>query len=318
MIKKREFGDTPREKLLAARRDRLYNFMLAGGTIRGAVVNGTRMVNEMRWNHELDVLETLVLGHAYLGATLASAALRSNDRLSIRVECSGPIKGLTVEANAYGEVRGYLKQVPIPVDRPLDSFNLKPFWGAGFLFVTKTIAEGRQPFTGQVMLEHGSLAKDLSLYFLKSEQIPTAIHLSVFFDPQGEVRGAGGLLLQALPGTGEEKLVALEEQVYALSSMGQSAIAEEFPEKWLHETFGDFGPKLLADRRIEFMCRCSLERVHAMLYMLPLSDLAEMAETGPFPVTIRCHHCNSSYLLEQTQLRSIHAERLQESDSHGQ
>ena len=40
-------------------------------------MNGTRMVNEMRANHELGVLETLVLGRAYIGAGLMAADLKS-------------------------------------------------------------------------------------------------------------------------------------------------------------------------------------------------------------------------------------------------
>ena len=72
------------------------------------------MVNEMRANHELGILETLVLGHAYIAAGLMSASLKGNDRLSLQVDCSGPIKGLVAETNAFGEVRGYLKQVPHP------------------------------------------------------------------------------------------------------------------------------------------------------------------------------------------------------------
>jgi molecular chaperone Hsp33 len=49
-------------------RNRLYNFILADGVVRGVIMNASRMVNEMRANHELGILETLALGRAYLGA----------------------------------------------------------------------------------------------------------------------------------------------------------------------------------------------------------------------------------------------------------
>ena len=114
MQKKKPYGDTLKEQLLAGARDRLHNFLLADGAVRGVIMNGTRMVNEMRANHELGILETLVLGRAYLGAGLMSANLKSNDRIAIKFDCSGPIKGLVVEANAFGEVRGFLKNVPFP------------------------------------------------------------------------------------------------------------------------------------------------------------------------------------------------------------
>ena len=62
MIKKKPYGKTLKDQLKASAKDRLYNFLLADGAIRGVIMHGTRMVNEMRANHELGILETLVLG----------------------------------------------------------------------------------------------------------------------------------------------------------------------------------------------------------------------------------------------------------------
>lgn len=52
MKKKKTYGTGTKEKLLASLNDKLYNFVLDRGSLRGAVLNGTRMVNEMRWNHK--------------------------------------------------------------------------------------------------------------------------------------------------------------------------------------------------------------------------------------------------------------------------
>lgn len=295
MEKKKLFGETIKDQLLASTRDRLYNFIMADELIRGVVVNGTRMVNEMRWNHDLGILETLVLGHAYLAAAMLSANLKGNDRISIGVECSGPIKGLSVESNAFGEVRGYLKQVPIPIDKPLESFNLSPFFGAGFLSVTKYLEDAKHPFTGKIMMEYGTLAKDLALYHLNSEQVPTSISLSVMFDSDGEVEGAGGLFLQALPGADDSKLKQLETLIKGLPPMGQAVNEENFPEQWLSETFKNLNPRLLGQRGIEFMCHCNRKKISAMLAMLDKSELADIAHNGPFPVQIKCHNCNTDY-----------------------
>ncbi len=305
MEKKKLYGDTLKAQLQASRRDRLYNFLMADGTIRGCVVNGTRMVNEMRWNHELGILETLALGHAYLGAALMSSNLKGSDRLGFQIECSGPIKGLSVEANAFGEVRGYLKQVPIPVDRPLESFDLSPFFGAGFLSVTRYLEDAKQPFTGKVMLEHGRLAKDLAVYHLKSEQIPTAFNLSVQFDRDGEVQGAGGLMLQAMPGAEDTVLSRVEKKVQALESIGTVVSDSAFPEQWLRLNFDDFNPRLLESRGVEFMCHCNIKRITRMISMLKLEDLEDMAENGPFPIEIRCHYCNTVYRFSREEMTGI-------------
>jgi molecular chaperone Hsp33 len=309
MIKKKVFGKNTKEQLQASINDRLYNFVLADDSIRGVVVNGTRMISEMQWNHELGVLETLVLGHSYLAAALMSANLKGKDRFKLQIECSGAIKGLIVEANAYGEVRGFLKQVPIPIDRPPDTFALAPYFGAGFLTVTKYLQDGKQPFSGKIMMEHGSLAKDLALYYLKSEQIPSAIVLGVRFHRNGEVKGAGGLLLQALPGADEQLIVSLENRIDALPSLGDIVIQKGFPHQWLQSILGEFQPKVLGHRGVEFMCHCNRESIRQMLTMLSDADLQDMTDNGPFPVRIRCHNCNSSYDFSQKSLRVLCEER---------
>ncbi len=315
MKKKKPFGNTLKERLVASAKDKLYSFMLADKTVRGAVVYGTRMVNEMRANHELGILETLVLGHAYLAASLLTNSLKNNDRLSLQIDCSGPIKGLVVEANAYGEVRGYLKQVPIPIYTPLESFDLSPFFGAGFLTITRYLENAKHPFSGNIALEYGTIAKDLANYYYTSEQIPSAVDLSIQFDNTGEVIGAGGLLLQAMPGADEFIIEELAGKVHNLPSLGMFFAKDGDPQRLILEEFEDFSPTVLDDYRIEFMCPCNDERVRNLLMGLPMEDLKDIHENGPFPVEVRCHNCNTQYLYEQAEIGPILEERL--SMNHG-
>jgi molecular chaperone Hsp33 len=309
MQKKKPYGKTLKEKLIASAKDRLYNFLLADGAIRGVIMNGTRMVNEMRANHELGVLETLVLGRAYLGAGLMSADLKSNNRVSIKFDCSGPIKGLVVEANAFGEVRGFLKQVPIPLDQPMESFDLSPFFGAGFLSVTKYLEDAKQPFTGQVMLKYGNIAKDLANYYLTSEQVPTAFNLSIKFDKEGQVAGAGGLFLQAMPRADDDLTTSLEERVTRLPSLGEVFTQDNDPETLVNEAFKDYSPRLLANHRIEFMCHCNREKVHSLLTLLPIDELKDICDNGPFPLEMCCHYCNTRYHFTREDLQVIYGKR---------
>ena len=297
--------------MLAGARDRLHNFIVADGAIRGVIMNGTRMVNEMRANHELGILETLVLGRAYLGVGLMSADLKSNDRVSLNIDCSGPIKGMVVEANAFGEVRGFLKRVPIPIDKPMESFDLSPFFGAGFLSVTKYLEDAKQPFTGQVMLEYGNIAKDLANYYLTSEQVPTAFNLSIKFDTDGRVTGAGGLFLQAMPQADEDLAGSMEARVTALPSLGEvfSGQGDHDPQALVDEAFKDYSPQFLANRRIEFMCHCNREKVHNLLTVLPIDELKDIRDNGPFPVKINCHYCNTPYQFEEEDIRQIYGKR---------
>jgi molecular chaperone Hsp33 len=309
MIKKNIEGESLKERLLASAKDRLYNFLLADGAIRGAILHGSRLLKEMRANHKLGILETLVLGRAYLGAGLMSANLKGTDSTSLKIECSGPIKGLTVEVNAFGEVRGFLKNIPIPMDKPMADFNLAPFFGAGFLSVIRYLEDAKQPFTGKVTLKYGNIAQDLANYFLTSEQIPTAFNLSIKYDKKGDVTGAGGLFLQAMPGADGPLTAELEELVIKFPSLGEVFAKGQEPEALIQEVFQKYTPLFLANKRIEFMCHCSPERLRGVLTMLPIDELKDIRDNGPFPLEMRCHYCNTLCHFDKEEIQDIYAKR---------
>jgi len=277
-------------------------FLLGGKEVRGVLVRGTGLVSEMRARHGLGLLETLVLGHGCLAATLLATTLKGDkDRLALRIECSGPIKGLVAEANGAGEVRGYLRQNPIPLEKPLESFDLAPFFGAGFLSVSTYLEGGSQPFTGTTMLEYGNLALDLSHYFQTSEQTPTAIALSIQFNSEGMPVGAGGLLLQAMPGARPELMAELEERIAGLPSLGRYFAEGGDADGLLEKEFAAFQPELLTTTPVLFACPCSREELGRRLLTLSEKDLDDL-RSGPFPVEACCHYCNTTYLFERQDL----------------
>ncbi len=306
MIKKDIFNSDVKAQFKASAKDRLYRFFMADRTIKGAIVHSTRMINEMRANHELGPLETLILGQAYIAASLMGSALKDkHDRLSMNIQCSGPVKGLDVETNVYGEVRGYLKANPIEVEEPGQIRSLSSLYGAGFLTMTKYLENCRAPYTGQIVLEHGSIAEDLANYYLVSEQIPTGFKLSLFFDEVEEVKGAGGIFLQAMPGADPDTVIELEKQIQAVTSLGEMFAKKETPEQVIQTYFSTFEPIFLNSSRVEFFCRCSKERMAGYLKTLPGAEKKEMMENGPFPLEIRCHHCNSVYLFNRDDLNGV-------------
>ena len=50
--------------------DKLRIFTMADGRVRGALFHGSRFVNQMRAQHNLGILETMILGQAGLCAAL--------------------------------------------------------------------------------------------------------------------------------------------------------------------------------------------------------------------------------------------------------
>nr|MBF0222076.1 Hsp33 family molecular chaperone HslO [Desulfobulbaceae bacterium] len=308
MIKKDIFNKDVKGRLKSSAKDKIYRFVMADSMIKGAVVHSTQMVKEMQANHETGPLETLILGQAYIAATLICSGLKGkNDRISMTIQCSGPVKGLDVEANVFGEVRGYLKTQRIEVEDPQKMGSLAALFGPGFLTVTQYLENASAPYAGQVALEYGSIAEDLANYFLVSEQLPSAFKLSVFFDGNGEVQGAGGIFLQALPGVDPAMVSEAEKVIREIDSLGELFSKGQTPEAILMDTFSSLEPKILNNTRVEFFCRCSRDRMAGYLKSLPEEERKDMLENGPFPVQTRCHHCNSVYQFSKEDLMNTDA-----------
>jgi len=305
MIKKDIFEHDVKAQFQASAKERLYRFLMADDQIKGVVVHATRMVKEMQANHDLGPLETLVLGQAYIAAALMSAPLKGRDRVAMKIQCSGPIKGLDVEANALGEIRGYLKANPIEIENPEKIKWLSTLYGAGFLSVSRYIEDTNRPYTGHIALVHGAIAEDLAEYFLTSEQTPSGFILSVAFDENENVTGAGGIFLQALPGAQPDNVARSENLIRNINALGNCFAQNQTPESIIETGFADLSPRFLGSSRVEFYCPCTKERMGDYLKNLPKEECADILANGPFPLELRCHHCNSVYRFSQKELTGV-------------
>ena len=287
--------------------DRREVFLLADGTLRLSGVSATSMVNHMRANHGTGIMETYVLGQGYIAGALLQSTVKGNDRIRLDIECGGPIKGMSVESWATGAVRGYLLANPIPLSKPVDSFDTSMLYGPGFLSITKILEGSKTPFTGQIMMEYGNLANDLALYFRQSEQTPTLFCLSIKFDRQGRVWGAGGLFIQALPGCADSTLSALQDRASSLKGLG-SAIAEGGSiREYAEAMFADYGIKHEAHFPVGFSCPCSRENFRTYLANMPENEKEAISE-GSFPLVLECFNCGTDYSFEKQEIDEIFQE----------
>lgn len=283
------------EHLRTVAADGMDVFVLNNGNIRGAALNGTRLVNEMRRNHSLGILETLILGHAYIGALLMTSHLKGRDRLSVSLSSDGPVGGISVESNVLGEVRGYLKNPHIQLTAPPTSFDTAPYIGTGILTVTRFPEKAPRPFSGSVEFVGGDFATNLARYYVTSEQTPSAFSLSVQFDERGLVVGAGGLMLQALPEARNDALAILEERLLTMESVGLTLSRGDTAAHMIHRDFSEFSPEIIGTKEVRFLCHCSKARFGNFVARLPAEEINEIIEAGDFPMKTTCHNCNTTY-----------------------
>ena len=87
------------------------------------------------------------------------------DLLTLQIKCSGPIQGLTVTADAKGNVKGFVENPEVML--PPNSKGKLDVGGAldlGILTVIKDMGL-KEPYSGQTELKTGEIAEDLTYYF---------------------------------------------------------------------------------------------------------------------------------------------------------
>ncbi len=275
--------------------DGMTIFLLGDGALRGAFFHGTRFVNQMRAQHSLGILETIVLGQASLCGALIIPTMKGRDRAIFRYDTNGPAAGFSVEANSLGTVRGFLLQDPIPVSKPPESWDLDPYFGDGTVSLIRFPEGFSEPVTGTVEIKHRNIAKDLAEYFLLSEQTKSAFNTGIQFDRDGRVTGAGALFLQTMPGADPELVEAAEHAFSAAPSLGQWFAEGGDREDIIFGLFRECKPLVALERAITYDCPCSYDTYKGHLQRLDRVELEDMAKNGPDPVEVICHNCGSVY-----------------------
>jgi molecular chaperone Hsp33 len=98
--------------------------------------------------------------------------------------------------------------------------------------------------------------------------------------------------------------------VTALPQIGLSFTRNGDPRKLVKSWFAAFHPRFTDDKRVEFMCHCSRTRIRGLLMMLPIDELKDIRENGPFPLELRCHNCNTKYQFSRESIAKIYGRRF--------
>ena len=114
-------------------------FLLSNGQVRVTAISATETINQMRANHKTGLLESYVLGQAYIAGLLLTSMVKGNDRIQLQIECGGPIKGISIESWACGAVRGYMLENPIGLTKPLTSLDTSLLYGPGFITISRIL-----------------------------------------------------------------------------------------------------------------------------------------------------------------------------------
>lgn len=286
-------------------KDYIVRATAADSQIRAFACVTTEIVETARQAHGTSPVVTAALGRLLTaGAMMGSMMKGEKDLLTLKIACSGPIKGLTVTADAEANVKGYAYQNV--VDLPPSSkgkLDVGKALDLGVLSVIKDLGL-KEPYVGQTDLVTGEIAEDLTYYFATSEQVPSSVALGVLMNRDNTVRCAGGFILQLLPFAEDEVIEKLEKKIGEITSITSMLDQGMSPEQILEELLGEFGVTILDKVPTKFTCNCTKERVEKAIVSIGKKDLQEMIEDDK-PIEVNCHFCNTNYEFTVEELKGI-------------
>lgn len=277
--------------------------LAADGQIRWAAADLGGVIEEGRRRLDLSPLAAVALGRcASAAALLLRLSAKTPQRLSLDVRGDGPMRRVFAEAEQGGGLRGLVgePQVGGPTAAQGGRLAIGPVVGEGLLRVTREDDNARS-YTSQVKLVTGEIGSDVAHYLAQSEQRRSAVLLGVLARPTG-VAAAGGLIVEALPGTGSSVVDAVEERIHAVGSISRR-LDEHGLSATVEGILGTLEPELTEVRPLAYRCRCSRERLLDSLLSLSADQVRELTADDPC-LSAECAFCGSVYRYPRHELLS--------------
>lgn len=285
-------------------------------TVRIAAVDATDVVKEMQALQQTMPLATLGVGRAMVGALLMASQLKEGQEVGLLLKGNGPIGTIYAEASFDGSVRGYSPNPSYQAPDQVDAVNLSKAMGFGTLTVARHQPFQRQPFNGTVEMVSGEVGDDIAHYLHQSHQIRSIVSLGVYLDTFGQVKSAGGVIIEVMPGVEDDVINKIEKNVETHAISVSKILLEGGTPEDLVKPYLEGIPftRLPHDHPMRYYCPCTVERVKRALTTLGVEGLQEMIDDNK-PADITCEVCGRKYQLSVEELSDLR-EELRKSQMH--
>jgi len=285
--------------------DYIVRAAAAEAQIRAFACTTKGLVERARQTHNTSPVVTAALGRLLSAGTMMGSMLKGErDLLTLQIKGDGPMQGITVTADARGNVKGYadVPDVLLPANS-VGKLDVAGAVGRGMLSVIKDMGL-KEPYIGQTLLQTGEIAEDLTYYFATSEQIPSSVGLGVLMEKNNTVRQAGGFIVQLMPFAEERVIDRLEQNLSRVTSVTSILDGGNTPEQMLGLILEGLDCEITDTMPAAFSCNCSRKRIEKVLTGLGEKELQEMIEEGQ-EIEVNCHFCNTRYKFSVEELKEL-------------
>lgn len=281
---------------------KIYRALIYDEQVSLSVLETTDIVNQAIIYHALSPVCAAALGRSLTATAFMACGLKDKkEKLSVTINGGGLGGHIVTAADGELHIRGSIDvpDVEIPL-KPNGKLDVSAVTGKnGYITVIKDLGL-KEPYVGRSMLVSGEIAEDFTAYYVYSEQQPTAMALGVLIGTDGKCIGAGGLVLQLMPGCNDEninkteslmsKFTDISRQIYEIGGKG---ICDKY---FSNVKFTEYNPI--------YKCNCSREYIDKVLLTVGERELIAEAESNG-QVEVSCQFCNRKYIYYLSDIKEL-------------
>lgn len=282
--------------------------------VRGRVVRLGASIDHILAQHHYPDPVSRLLGEAAALTALLGSTLKMDGRFQVQTRTDGIVDMMVVDFDAPDRLRAFARFDAARLEEAGGRLTPGDLLGRGHLALTFDPGGDLSRYQGVVPLEGEGLEAAAHHYFEQSEQIPTLVRLAVAQNVTGEGSRwrAGGLVVQFLPQSEERRRKAdlhpgdapadyvhrVDEDDSWSEAKALAGTLEDHElvdptlssERLLYRLFHERGVTVFEPQVLRDACRCSTERIAAMLRSFTPAERADMV--GPDGlIGVTCEFC---------------------------
>ncbi len=285
--------------------NRIIKTLIFNKQIRLYLINNTELIDEiMQINECSNKVAKTALANSITIASLLSATLKGNQRLSANLIMSNPKSKIHTDADAHGNIRGYVNNYLLSQDQYR---TVKQLIGLkGSIRMIKGVDMNQ--FTGITDMPYQNLDKDFSHYFKQSDQTDTLFKTDIEWEEDNTIKYSYGLYAQLLPNSSKNLLDIVEGKFDMLLPILRNLhyCTEKEIKNLLTQYFASV--EIIGYSSAQFFCGCSKEMFYGLLHSIDKSELKEYVQSGT-PIKSTCNICGRNYHFNTDEIKPYLQER---------
>jgi len=265
-------------------------------------VNVTNSAAELERSHLCGPTAGLVQSSALAAvALLGSEVSQKDETVSLRLRVSGPVAGVLVESAFGGGLRGYTHNKVLNALDVREKISDEEALGELAQMTVIRSIPGQTISSAMLDVRPASMKKGLHEYLNKSLQRNGEVEIAAESTAAG-VTFSKAFMVELMPDGNAKAFDELCDQFSDGSMLQALTRAQNLTELCALLEIEEY--KLNEPQSLQFKCRCSTNRVEAMVSDLPDADIKDMLKSSQ-ENQITCHMSGTGYQIRKSTLWNV-------------